>query len=57
MIQCYQEHDDYLALEREAAKVGLKLNEQKTKDMIAAGNERTIRDVGQSAIARRRFSN
>jgi hypothetical protein len=40
--------DAYLALEGEAAKVGLKINEQKTKYMIAARNERTIRDVGQS---------
>jgi hypothetical protein len=38
--------DAYLALEREAAKVGLKINEQKTKYMIAARNDRTIRDVG-----------
>jgi hypothetical protein len=35
-------------LEREAAKVGLKINEQKTKYLIAARNDRTIRDVGQS---------
>jgi hypothetical protein len=35
-------------LEREAAKVGLKINEQKTIYMIAARNDRTIRDVGQS---------
>jgi hypothetical protein len=35
-------------LEGEAAKVGLKINEQKTKFMIAARNDRTIRDVGQS---------
>jgi hypothetical protein len=33
-------------LEREAAKVGLKINEQKTKYMIVAQNDRTIRDVG-----------
>jgi hypothetical protein len=39
----------YLALEREAAKVGLKINEQKKKYMIAARNDRTIRDVGQLA--------
>jgi hypothetical protein len=39
--------DAYLALEREAAKVGLKINEQKTKYMIAARNDRKIRDVGQ----------
>jgi hypothetical protein len=38
----------FLALEREANKVGLKINENKTKYLIAAGNERTIRDVGQS---------
>jgi hypothetical protein len=38
----------YLALEGEAAKVGLKIIEQKTKFMIAARNDRTIRDVGQS---------
>jgi hypothetical protein len=37
----------YLALEGEAAKVRLKINEQKTKYMIAARNDRTIRDVGQ----------
>jgi hypothetical protein len=40
--------DAYLALEGEAAKVGLKINEQKTKYMIAAGNDRTIRNVGKS---------
>jgi hypothetical protein len=40
--------DAHLALEGEAAKVGLKINEQKTKYMIAAWNDRTIRDVGQS---------
>jgi hypothetical protein len=37
--------DAYLALEREAAKLGLKINEQKTKYMIAARNDRTIRDA------------
>jgi hypothetical protein len=37
-------------LEREAAKVGLKINEQKTKYMIAARNDRTIRDVGRSVV-------
>jgi hypothetical protein len=37
----------YLALKIEAAKVGLKINEQKTKYMIPARNVRTIRDVGQ----------
>jgi hypothetical protein len=37
-----------LAPEREANKVRLKINESKTKYMIAAGNERTIRDVEQS---------
>jgi hypothetical protein len=43
-------------LEGEAAKVGLKINEQKTKYMIAAGNDRTIHDVGQSvAIADKHF--
>jgi hypothetical protein len=35
-------------LEKEAAKVGLKINEQKTKYMIAARNDTTIRAVGQS---------
>jgi Reverse transcriptase (RNA-dependent DNA polymerase) len=40
--------ETFLAVEREANKVGLKINEGKTKYMIAAGNERTIRDVGQS---------
>jgi hypothetical protein len=43
-------------LEGEAAKVGLKINEQKTKYMIAVGNDRTIRDVGQSvAIGEKHF--
>jgi hypothetical protein len=43
-------------LEREAAKVGLKINEQKTKYMIAARNYRTICDVGQSvAIGDKNF--
>jgi hypothetical protein len=40
--------DAYLALEGEAAKAGLKINEQKTKYMIATRNDRTIRDVGQN---------
>jgi hypothetical protein len=45
-----------LALEIEAAKVGLKINEQKTKYMIAAQNDTTIRDVGQSvAIGDKHF--
>jgi hypothetical protein len=48
--------DAYLALKGEAAKVGLKINEQKTKYMIAAGNDRTNRDVGQSvAIGDKQF--
>jgi hypothetical protein len=48
--------DVYLALEVEAAKIGLKINEQKTKFMIAARNDRTIRDVGQSvAIGDKNF--
>jgi hypothetical protein len=38
----------YLALEREAAKVGLKINEQKTKYMIPSRNDRTICDVRQN---------
>jgi hypothetical protein len=42
----------YLALEREAAKVGLQLNDQKTKYMTAALNDRSIRDVGQSLAIR-----
>jgi hypothetical protein len=43
-------------LERETAKVGLKINEQKTKYMIAARNDTTIRDVGQSvAIGDKHF--
>jgi hypothetical protein len=46
----------YLVLEVEAAKVRLKINEQKTKYMIAARNDRTIRDVGQSvAIGNNHF--
>jgi hypothetical protein len=43
-------------LEGEAAKVGLKINEQKTKYMIAARNDRTIRDMGQCvAIGEKHF--
>jgi hypothetical protein len=43
-------------LEREAAKVRLKINQQNTKYMIAAWNDRTIRDVGQSvAIGNKHF--
>jgi hypothetical protein len=46
----------YLALEIEAAKEGLKINEQKTKYIIAARNDRTICDVGQSvAIGDKHF--
>jgi hypothetical protein len=37
----------YLALEGEAAKVGLRINEEKIRYIIAARNDRTIRDVGQ----------
>jgi hypothetical protein len=40
----------YLALEGEAAKVRLRLNEKKTKHMIAPRNDRTIRAVGQSVV-------
>jgi hypothetical protein len=41
---------------RKAAKVGLKINEQKTKYMIAARIDTTIRDVGQSvAIGNKHF--
>jgi F0F1-type ATP synthase alpha subunit len=44
----------YLALEGEA--VGLKINEQKTKYVIAAMNDRTICEVGQSmAIGDKHF--
>jgi hypothetical protein len=39
----------YLALKVEAAKVGLKINDQKTKYMIAARNDRTICDAWQLA--------
>jgi Reverse transcriptase (RNA-dependent DNA polymerase) len=42
--------DAYLALEREANKVELKINESKTKYMIAAGTDRMIRDVGHSVV-------
>jgi hypothetical protein len=37
-------------LEREANKVGLKINESKTKYLIAAGTDRLIRDVGHSVV-------
>jgi hypothetical protein len=48
--------DAYLALEREAAKIGLKINEQKTKYIIAARNDTTIRDVGKNvAIGDKHF--
>jgi hypothetical protein len=40
--------DAYLALERKATKVGLKINEQKAKYMIADRNDGTIRDVRQT---------
>jgi hypothetical protein len=46
----------FLALEREANKVGLKINENKTKYMIAVGNGKTIRDVGQSVAVHVRFT-
>jgi hypothetical protein len=43
-------------LEGEAAKVGLKINEQNTKYMIAARNDRAMRDVGQNvAISNKHF--
>jgi hypothetical protein len=43
-------------LEREAAKVGLKINKQKTIYMIAARNDMTIRDLGQNgAIGDKHF--
>jgi hypothetical protein len=35
---------------KRAIKVGLKINESKTKYMIAAGNDRTINNVGQSVV-------
>jgi hypothetical protein len=48
--------DAHLALEGETAKVGLKVNEQKAKYMIAARNDMTIRDVEQSvAIGDKHF--
>jgi hypothetical protein len=37
-------------MEREAAKVELKITEQKTKYKIAARNDTSIRDVGQSVV-------
>jgi hypothetical protein len=40
-------------LEREASKVGLKINEQKTKYTIAARNDTTMRDVGKSVAIER----
>jgi hypothetical protein len=40
-------HDAYLALEAEAAKIGLKINKQKTKYLLAAEN-RTILAAGQT---------
>jgi hypothetical protein len=46
----------YLSLERETSKLGLKINERKTKYMIAARYDRTIRDVRQSlAIGDKHF--
>jgi hypothetical protein len=49
--------DTYLALEGEAAKVGLKINEQKIKYMIATRNDTTIRDVGQTWVLTKREEN
>jgi hypothetical protein len=47
--------DAYLALKKEVAKVGLKINEQ-TKYIIAARNNRTTRDVAQDkAIGDKHF--
>jgi hypothetical protein len=43
-----QPSEAFVALESEANKIGLKINESKIKYIIAAGEERTIRDVGQS---------
>jgi hypothetical protein len=42
------DREAFLALKREANKVGLKINERETKYMIVAGNERRFCDVGQS---------
>jgi hypothetical protein len=48
--------DAYLTLERKATKIGLKIYEQKTKYMIAARNDRTIRELGQSvAVGNKHF--
>jgi hypothetical protein len=48
--------DTFFALGREAAKVGLKINEQKKKYLIAARNDTTIRDVWQNvAIGDKQF--
>jgi hypothetical protein len=48
--------DAYLALEIEAVKVELTINDQKTKFMTAARNDKTIRDVGKSvAIGDKHF--
>jgi hypothetical protein len=56
MINVSNVWDAYLALEGKASKVGLKINEQNTKYMIAAGNDWTIHDVGQSvAIGDKHF--
>jgi hypothetical protein len=40
--------DAFSALEREANKVGLKVNESKTKYVNAAGNNRTIAMLGRA---------
>jgi hypothetical protein len=43
-------------LEEEAAKVGLKINDEKTKYMILARNDGKIHDVGKSvAIGDKHF--
>jgi hypothetical protein len=42
--------DTYLALKREAAKVEWKITEQKTKYKLAARNDTSIRNVGQSVV-------
>jgi hypothetical protein len=52
-FQCRAESSTY---KQPAAKVGLKINEQRTKYLIATRIDTTIRDVGQSvAIGDKHF--
>jgi hypothetical protein len=51
-----KETQQWYSIERRSSQMRVKINEQNTKYMIAARNDRTIRDVGQSeAISDKHF--